>query len=167
MMKRASILLILALALLLQSCGGNPKYYDTCSEAFIEKYSEDQGVTPQIWTEICTVRFSDELTIYAFISSNYNKLVTCEMKEKDGKFRLVDCGWMQIPTNSLPDQIVKDGFYVAHPDNKTTLLYQWIATDSLPAERDEIYQYKDFSFLDQMREEVRITLVYYEAKVNY
>lgn len=167
MMQRVLIPLILALTILFQGCGGNPKYYNTCTEAFIEIYGEVLGPTPLVGSEVCTVKFSDELIIYAFISPLHNKLITCEIKEKDGKFRVLEYWYLQIPTNSLPNQIVKDGFQTAYPDNRTTLLYQWVATDCLSEERDEPYQYKDFTFLNPMREEVRITLVYYEVKVNY
>lgn len=159
-MKKILVSLILILTFLLQGCGGNPEYYDTCEEAFLAVY----GNTFDKYSELCTIEFSDELTLYAAFTPNMlpYKFVSCQMKEKDGKYRVLDSSPFP-PTNGITD----DGWYHASPDNGEHLLYQWIDTSCLPEERDSLYQYRDFSFEDINGDTVGITLVFYGIELDY
>lgn len=165
-MKKPLIALLLLFALALSGCGGNPKYYDTCEEAFFALYGDvfDQNSEIDKVSELCAIGFSQELIIYAVYTPNVlpYKFVSCRMKEKDGKFRVVDSS-MFPPQNS----ITYDGWYIASLDNGDHFLYQWINTSALPEERDSRYQYRDFSFEDIHGETVGITLVYYFIESNY
>ncbi len=159
-MKRILIALILVLTFILPSCGGNPEYYDTCEDAFYAVYGDTFHRDSNVYkiSELCSINFSDELTLYAVYTPNVlpYKFVSCEMKKKDGKYRVID-SWIFPPL----DSITVDGWYRASPDNETDLMYQWLDTSALPEERDDRYNDRDFSFEDINGNTVGISLVYY------
>ena len=166
-MKRTLItIIILVIIFILPSCGGNPEYYDTCKDAFYAVYGDTFHRDSHIYeiSELCSIKFSDELTIYAVYTPNVlpYHFVSCEMKEKNGKYRVIE-SWIFPPL----DSITAGGWYRASPENGTDLLYQWLKTSALPVERDSRYQYRDYSFEDINGDTVGITLVYYEIESNY
>jgi len=166
-MKRTLITIILVITFILPSCGGNPEYYDTCKDAFYAVYGDTFRRDSHIYeiSELCSIKFSDELTLYAVYTPNIlpYSFVSCEMKEKDGKYRVID-SWV---SNKPLDGITIEGWYKTSLGNGTDLIYKWMATSALPEERDSSYQYRDFSFEDINGDTVGITLVYYEIKPNY
>ena len=155
-MKRTLIVFILVLTFLLQGCGGNPKYYDTCKEAL-----EEISPSFSVLDEICEIRFSDVLIVYA-ANTSFGQIVTADIKEKDGKFRVLDFTYTNGLANSTTEKIEIDRWSRAVTDDETDVLYQWIPTDSLPESRDERYQYKDCV----VGENLRVTLVYYVLTRN-
>ena len=166
-MKRTLITIILVITFILPSCGGNPEYYDTCKDAFYAVYGDTFRRDSHIYeiSELCSIKFSDELTLYAVYTPNVlpYHFVSCEMKEKDGKYRVID-SWV---SNKPLDGITIEGWYKTSLGNGTDLIYKWMATSALPEERNSSYQYRDFSFEDINGHTVGITLVYYEIKSNY
>ena len=166
-MKRTLITIILVITFILPSCGGNPEYYDTCMDAFYAVHGDTFRRDSEInkLSELCSIKFSDELTLYAVYTPNIlpYSFVSCEMKEKDGKYRVID-SWV---SNKPLDGITIEGWYKTSLGNRTDLIYKWMATSALPEERDSSYQYRDFSFEDINGDTVGITLVYYEIKSNY
>lgn len=166
-MKRTLITIILVITFILPSCGGNPEYYDTCMDAFYAVHGDTFRRDSEInkLSELCSIKFSDELTLYAVYTPNIlpYSFVSCEMKEKDGKYRVID-SWV---SNKPLDGITIEGWYKTSLGNGTDLIYKWMATSALPEERDSRYQYRDFSFEDINGDTVGITLVYYKIKSNY
>jgi len=166
-MKRTLITIILVITFILPSCGGNPEYYDTCKDAFYAVYGDTFRRDSHIYeiSELCSIKFSDELTLYAVYTPNIlpYSFVSCEMKEKDGKYRVID-SWV---SNKPLDGITIEGWYKTSLGNGTDLIYKWMATSALPEERDSSYQYRDFSFEDINGDTVGITLVYDELESKY
>lgn len=166
-MKRTLIAFILALIFILPSCGGNPEYYDTCMDAFYAVHGDTFRRDSEInkLSELCSIKFSDELTLYAVYTPNIlpYSFVSCEMKEKDGKYRVID-SWA---SNKPLDGITIEGWYKTSLGDGTDLIYKWMATSALPEERDSSYQYRDFSFEDINGDTVGITLVYDELESKY
>lgn len=166
-MKRTLITIILVFTFILPSCGGNPEYYDTCKDAFYAVYGDTFRRDSHIYeiSELCSIKFSDELTLYAVYTPNIlpYSFVSCEMKEKDGKYRVID-SWV---SNKPLDGITIEGWYKTSLGNGTDLIYKWMATSALPEERDSSYQYRDFSFEDINGDTVGITLVYDELESKY
>ena len=151
MMKRISIAFVLMFSLFISGCIGNTKYYDTPKEAFIGFYGENIDVI-----EVGDFEYSDELLLYTAISEEY--IFTCKMSEKDGRYRVNSYHIGLIPTSDIFDPLDQKG-WMAEPNSNTGLRYKWVTTDSLPAERDTNYQYKDYV----VDENLRLTLVYYES----
>ena len=166
-MKRTLITIILVITFILPSCGGNPEYYDTCKDAFYAVYGDTFRRDSHIYeiSELCSIKFSDELTLYAVYTPNVlpYHFVSCEMKEKDGQYRVIDSFVSDKPL----DGITIEGWDQASLGNGTNLIYKWMATSALPEERDGNYQYRDFSFEDINGNTVGITLVYDEIKFSY
>ncbi len=166
-MKRTLITIILVITFILPSCGGNPEYYDTCKDAFYAVYGDTFRRDSHIYeiSELCSIKFSDELTLYAVYTPNIlpYSFVSCEMKEKDGKYRVID-SWV---SNKPLDGITIEGWYKTSLGNGTDLIYKWMATSAIPEERDSSYQYRDFSFEDINGDTVGITLVYDELESKY
>ena len=104
-MKRTLITIILVITFILPSCGGNPEYYDTCKDAFYAVYGDTFRRDSHIYeiSELCSIKFSDELTLYAVYTPNIlpYSFVSCEMKEKDGKYRVIESWVLAISSNSL------------------------------------------------------------------
>lgn len=165
-MKRMLITIILVITFILPSCGGNPKYYDTCEDAFYAVYGDtfDRDSEIDKVSVLCATCFDQDLIIYAVYTPNVlpYKFVSCRMIEKKGKVRVVDSS-MLPPQNSIR----YDGWYIATSENGYHFLYQWLDTSALPEQRDSRYQYRDYSFEDINGDTVGITLVYYEIKSNY
>ena len=166
-MKRTLIALILMLTFILPSCGGNPEYYDTCMDAFYAVHGDTFHRDSYIYKmeELCSIRFSDELTLFAVYTPNILQysFVSCEMKEKDGQYRVIDSFVSDKPL----DGITIEGWYKTSLGNGTDLIYKWMATSALPEERDGSYQYRDFAFEDINGNTVSITLVYDEIELSY
>ena len=80
------------------------------------------------------------------------------MSEKDGRYRVISYHIGFIPASDIFDPLDQKG-WMAEPNSNTGLRYKWVTTDSLPAERDTNYQYKDYV----VDENLRLTLVYYES----